>query len=110
MTNQEAIKAKKITVENDVKIGNLTWKAGTTLYKCDKCSSLVSYKQNYCSICGQKLDWNLGEKIEFKDPDCYTPNDNPYPLCKCSEVVGLHICEWCCIYENYAGDEPPYED
>lgn len=33
--------------------------------------------------------------------DCYTPNDNPYPLCKGN---GSEKCEVCCWYENMKDD------
>jgi hypothetical protein len=39
-------------------------------------------------------------------PECYKENEGVYPLC-----VGNNNedCDWCCLYENYAGDEPPME-
>ena len=39
------------------------------------------------------------EKTE--SPDCYTPNDSPYPLCKGN---GSEKCEVCCWYENMKDD------
>lgn len=47
-------------LENDVKIGNATFKKGTSfLSKCPVCGKFVHkrYHKNYCGNCGQKLDW-----------------------------------------------------
>ena len=27
------------------------------VYHCPKCGCVISAKQNYCDICGQKIDW-----------------------------------------------------
>jgi hypothetical protein len=48
-----------------------------------------------------------GSRIVSEHPDCYTPNDNPYPLCKGSKNY-LDQCRQCCLYENM--DEPPFGD
>lgn len=42
-----------------------------------------------------------------EEPECYTPNDNPYPLCKGSEKA-IHECKKCCLYEDM--DENPYDE
>lgn len=31
--------------------------------ECPSCRSLVEFFQNYCSTCGQKLDWNTEDNI-----------------------------------------------
>lgn len=36
-------------------------------------------------------------------PICYTPNNDPYPLCKGNEKA-LYNCKHCCLYEDM--DEP----
>jgi hypothetical protein len=58
-------------------------------------------------------DGSFGVNSEFEKPDCYMANDNPYPLCKgfvqTNKKIGLYVCDRCCLYENYAGDEPPME-
>jgi hypothetical protein len=40
-------------------------------------------------------------------PECYTPNDDPYPLCK-GNADQLHECRECCLYEDM--DEKAYDD
>ena len=65
MTLKEAVErqvAKKPTthkVELDaIKIGNVHWKRGTTIYRCPCCNEFISRKYDYCYKCGQKIDWN----------------------------------------------------
>ena len=51
---------KKPTVlinDKDVKIGCVTFRKGVKTYKCN-CGCWVTLSQDYCSQCGQKLDWN----------------------------------------------------
>ena len=48
----------KLKAEQDIKIGEGTWKAGTTVYKCPCCNSFISYSSNYCPKCGRALDWS----------------------------------------------------
>lgn len=43
------------TQDNDVRIGRVVFKAGTTLYHCPNCNSGLLYSQKYCSECGQKV-------------------------------------------------------
>lgn len=40
-------------------------------------------------------------------PECYTPNDDPYPLCK-GNADQLHECRECCLYEDM--DERAYDE
>lgn len=42
----------------DVKIGTVTMKAGTKIYKCFDCKSFVLRSHKYCPECGQALDWS----------------------------------------------------
>lgn len=51
------------------------------------------------------LYWLPCPPILPKEPECYKPNDNPYPLCVGN---GSEECGKCCIYENM--EEPPFED
>jgi hypothetical protein len=32
-------------------------------------------------------------------PDCFKPNNDPYPLCIGSKN-NIEICKYCCLYEN----------
>lgn len=48
------------------------------------------------------------KKDEFEKPECYTPNDDLYPLCKGACLprrLTESSCRDCCLYENYAGDD-----
>lgn len=38
---------------------NTKMKFGCIGLKCPICSSLVNFYQNYCSLCGQKLNWDM---------------------------------------------------
>ena len=52
--------AKKPTVlinDKDVKVGCVTFRKGVKTYKCT-CGCWVTLSQDYCSRCGQKLDWS----------------------------------------------------
>jgi len=42
--------------------------------------------------------------IVEREPECYSPNANPYPLCIGN---GSTECKKCCLYENM--DESPFE-
>lgn len=48
----------------------------------------------------------MSDQEEEKQPSCYAPNDDPYPLCKGNESF-LHDCKNCCLYEDM--DEKPYD-
>lgn len=54
---QKAMKPTGFTAEEDVKIGNATWRAGTTIYHCPRCYGLITIIYKHCSECGQKIDW-----------------------------------------------------
>lgn len=41
-----------------MKIGNIVFRQGTEIYKCPRCDSYIRPNQNYCSECGQALDWS----------------------------------------------------
>lgn len=53
--------AKKPTVlinDKDVKVGCITFRKGVKTYKCT-CGCWLTLSQDYCSQCGQKLDWQV---------------------------------------------------
>ena len=45
-------------VEAPVKIGNMNWGRGTTIYYCPNCKDFISRTYTYCHKCGQALDWS----------------------------------------------------
>ena len=49
-------------VEAPIKIGNMNWGRGTTIYYCPNCKDFISRTCAYCRKCGQALDW--GEDSE----------------------------------------------
>lgn len=40
-----------------IKIGNVYWGKGTTIYYCPNCKDFISRMYTYCHKCGQKLLW-----------------------------------------------------
>lgn len=42
-------------MKKDLRIGRITFKAGTTTYWCPECEKAVSGSCKYCPNCGQKL-------------------------------------------------------
>ena len=54
---QIAKKPKVIIHDEDVRIGRIKYKKGVKTYKC-VCESWITFLQDYCSCCGQKLDWS----------------------------------------------------
>lgn len=56
--NSNKEKVKKIKNRNEMKIGNIVFRQGTEIYKCPRCDSYIRPNQNYCSECGQALDWS----------------------------------------------------
>jgi hypothetical protein len=42
---------------------------------------------------------SIKEIKNSEKPECYTPNNDPYPLCK-GNNNSLHNCEDCCLYED----------
>ena len=59
---QKAMKPTGFTAKENVKIGNATWRAGTTIYHCPRCYGLITIIYKHCSECGQKIDWTEGEE------------------------------------------------
>ncbi len=53
------IRPIKITNKNDVRIGNITFKKGTTGYKCPVCGRIIIYGDKYCKDCGQAILWEM---------------------------------------------------
>ena len=47
-----------IVSNEDVKLGAMTMKAGTKVFKCTNCNSYVSPSHKFCTNCGQALDWS----------------------------------------------------
>ncbi len=45
---------KILRLDEDVKVGNLNFKAGCKLEKCPACDSFIS-NDTYCRYCGQRL-------------------------------------------------------
>jgi hypothetical protein len=42
--------------------------------------------------------------IKYETPECYSPNDSPYPLCKGANTpqgLAENDCFTCCLYEDY---------
>ena len=54
---QKAMKPTGFTAKENVKIGNATWRAGTTIYHCPRCYGLITIIYKHCPECGQKIDW-----------------------------------------------------
>lgn len=48
---------KKIVINN---IPKTSWTKATIKYSCPCCGRVIDFNElNYCSVCGQKLDWEL---------------------------------------------------
>lgn len=47
------------------------------------------------------------ENLNHNNPECYVPNDDPYPLCVGN---GSEKCHECCIYEDYEKYNDPYSN
>ena len=50
--------APHIVKATKIKIGNVKWGKGTTIYKCPCCDEFISRIYDYCYKCGQALDWS----------------------------------------------------
>ena len=50
-------KLEGLQITEDVRIGAGIFKRGTKIYKCD-CGMFVGRKDNYCSNCGLKLEYD----------------------------------------------------
>nr|WP_315022937.1 hypothetical protein [uncultured Aminipila sp.] len=48
----------KIVIGDKTKIGNLHFGKGCTVHKCPECESFIGCLNNYCSDCGQHIDWD----------------------------------------------------
>jgi len=53
------IKPIKLINKNDVRIGNIAFKKGTTSYKCPVCGRLIIYGDKFCRDCGQGILWEM---------------------------------------------------
>ena len=48
---------KKVVINN---IPKTSWTKATTKYTCPSCDRVIGFNGlNYCSVCGQKLDWSV---------------------------------------------------
>ena len=55
-------KVKIAPLRQDVRIGNMTAKAGTrVLARCPNCDTWVMRHHGFCSHCGQAIDWSEQE-------------------------------------------------
>lgn len=52
-----AKKVETIVSNEDVKLGAMTMKAGTKVFKCTNCNSYVSPSHKFCTECGQALEF-----------------------------------------------------
>ena len=59
---QRPLKPKKVLATRDIRIGNGTFRAGTSVYKCSRCYTFVSASYDYCPYCGRKIDWTVLEE------------------------------------------------
>jgi predicted RNA-binding Zn-ribbon protein involved in translation (DUF1610 family) len=50
-------KAERLTAGQPIKIGNMTFGKGTSIYKCPSCGTLIARHYVYCNACGQYIDW-----------------------------------------------------
>jgi hypothetical protein len=56
---QKGRKCERVKLQEDIKIGNGTFRKGTSVCgKCPACESWVQIQDKYCRYCGQKLDWS----------------------------------------------------
>lgn len=55
---EKQIPKKVVTIvsDEDVKLGAMTMKAGTKVFKCTNCNSYVSPSHKFCTKCGQALE------------------------------------------------------
>lgn len=56
MERQMAKKPERKIQEEDLKIGCITFKAGTKTYWCPSCKKAITGSDNYCRWCGQSID------------------------------------------------------
>ena len=58
LEKQIAMKPTVLINDKDVKVGCVTFRKGVKTYKC-VCGYWVTLSQDYCSRCGQKIDWQV---------------------------------------------------
>ena len=58
LEKQIAMKPTVLLNDKDVKVGCVTFRKGVKTYKC-VCGYWVTLSQDYCSRCGQKIDWQV---------------------------------------------------
>lgn len=52
-----------IKYDEDVKLGAVTWRAGVPVYQCSHCNSFISRPNDFCSKCGNAIDWSGNNEI-----------------------------------------------
>lgn len=52
-----------IKYDEDVKLGAVTWRAGVPVYQCSHCNSFISRSNDFCSKCGQALNWSDKDEL-----------------------------------------------
>lgn len=58
MERQIPRKPKREVWEKDLKLGNVTFKAGTKVYLCPSCEKGITGADGHCRWCGQAIDWS----------------------------------------------------
>ena len=58
---QKAKKPKVLVNNEDIRIGHILFRKGVKTYKC-VCGYWVTITQEYCSHCGQRLDWSEADE------------------------------------------------
>ena len=85
---------------------------------CPTCGE-VTYSMERCPFCNQLLkdppECTAQEKASFEQnhPDCYTPNDGQYPLCRGDDNGPddgpSESCHDCCLFEDYEAYHNQYD-
>lgn len=63
MTTQEAVEYNALVEKSTVKLGYKADGLEEYYNRCPRCHSLVNYTDNYCSDCGQRVEF-----VDYRDP------------------------------------------